>query len=108
MERNMKITVVGQQIDLGDNLRDYAEENLGAAVTKYFEDAIKGTVTFSKEKARTFIKADIFVHPLAGHDFSAEAEDVDAYKAFDLAVEKIETQLAKAKEKIKTEKYKAE
>ena len=45
----MQIIITGQQINLGDYLRSYAEKALEAAVSKYFADAISADVHVIKE-----------------------------------------------------------
>ena len=36
----MQIIITGQQINLGENLREYADNALTGAVSKYFEEAV--------------------------------------------------------------------
>ena len=44
----MKITVAGQQIDVGETLRDHVQDRLINGVGKYFDHAIDGHVAFSR------------------------------------------------------------
>ena len=40
----MQIIITGQQINLGENLREYADNALTGAVSKYFEAAVSADV----------------------------------------------------------------
>jgi len=42
----MKLIVKGQQIDVGDALREHVRESLDSVFGKYFGDAIDATVIF--------------------------------------------------------------
>ncbi|GHU02074.1 hypothetical protein FACS1894186_6050 [Alphaproteobacteria bacterium] len=102
----MQIKVSGQRISVGNSLAEYAQGKAGAAVAKYYEDARGITVAFSKEGGSAFVLCRILAAAGAGADFSAEAQDTDAYRAFDLALGKLESQLAKAKEKNSDRRHK--
>ena len=94
----MQIIITGQQINLGDNLRDYAEKALDAAVAKYFEEAVNADIRVAKEGAD--IKTEITVHPASGAIIRATGTSADAYASFDDAVSKIARQLRKYKNKL--------
>lgn len=95
----MKITIEGKQIDLGDALRQRAEDRIVDAVGKYFGDGIDGSITFSRNGQ--MIQADCAVH--IGHDIflKSQGSDGDAHGAFDLAAERIEKQLRRYKRRLK-------
>ena len=46
----MKITLSGNQVDIGDRLRNHVEENVLNAVNKYFPAPINCNVVFTKTK----------------------------------------------------------
>ena len=46
----MKITLSGNQVDIGDRLRNHVEENVLNAVNKYFPAPISCNVVFAKTK----------------------------------------------------------
>ena len=54
----MQIIITGQQINLGENLRDYAEKALDAAVAKYFEEAVNADIRVTKEGASSGFRYD--------------------------------------------------
>ena len=56
----MNLAINGKHVDIGETLRSHVEESLNTAVAKYFENALEGTVTFSRE-SRLF-RVDISVH----------------------------------------------
>ena len=94
----MQIIITGQQINLGDNLRSYAEKALEAAVSKYFSDAISADVHVIKEGEE--IKTDITVHPISGAMVKTTAFSADAYASFDGAVAKLSRQLSRYKNRL--------
>jgi ribosomal subunit interface protein len=95
----MHIKINGKHIDVGDALRVHVEERLGALVEKYFDNAVDGTVTFSRE-AHLF-KCDSQVHLSTGLTAQASASAEDIYAAFDSCVERIEKQLRRYKRRLK-------
>lgn len=94
----MQIIITGQQINLGDNLRDYADKALSGAVSKYFEEAVSADIKVAKDGA--LIKTDIMVRPVSGTVVNATGTAADAYASFDDAVAKISRQLRKYKNKL--------
>lgn len=94
----MQIIITGQQINLGDNLRSYAEKALENAVSKYFADAISADVRILKEGDE--IRTEIAVHPISGSLIKTTAYSADAYASFDGAVAKLSRQLGRYKNRL--------
>lgn len=94
----MQIIITGQQINLGENLRDYADKALDGVVSKYFEEAVSADIKVAKDGA--LIKTDITVRPAGGTVVHAAGTSADAYASFDDAVAKISRQLRKYKNKL--------
>lgn len=94
----MQILITGQQLNLGDNYREYAEKALDNTVSKYFEEAVSADVRVVKEGA--LVRAEITVHPQSGALVRASGLSSDAYAAFDEAAGKIARQLRKYKNKL--------
>lgn len=94
----MQILISGQQINLGDNFRVYAEEALDTAVSKYFDGAVSADIKVTKE--RTEIKTEVTVHPKTGAVIRSSATSADAYASLDGAVSRISRQLRKYKNRI--------
>ncbi len=97
----MQVSVTGQKIDIGAALKDHVESTLIESVTKYFEQAVRADVVFSK--SRYLFKADILVNEGTGTKVlvKANAEDGDVYAAFDQACDKIRKRLRRYKDRIK-------
>lgn len=98
----MKVLVTGQHLDVGDSFRAYIEESLDKNVKKYFEHAINAHVTLVKEKQH-LVTAEILINEGTGMGMTIKsaAQDFDAYRSFDIALDKVETQLKRYKGKIK-------
>lgn len=91
----MQLSISGKHLDVGDSLRTHASEAVAATVTRFFDHAIEGRVTFSQ--ARHLFRADIWVR--VAHDLVVQChgEATDAYGAFDAAHDRLGTRLARHK-----------
>lgn len=94
----MQILISGQQINLGDNFRVYAEGALDASVSKYFDEAVSADVKVTKEGSD--IKTEVTVHPKTGAIVRASAVSADAYASLDGAVSRLSRQLRKYKNRL--------
>ena len=94
---SMKILVSGKQVDLGDALRSHVTDRLNAAIKKYIEDAVSGSVVFSREG--TMFRCNCSVHVGTNIDMQADADDPEIYASFDKALEKLEKQVRRDKRK---------
>ena len=93
----MKITVTGQQIDVGEALRSYVQRRIVGSVTKYFDNAINAHVVFSHEGS--LFRTDVRVHVGKGMEWESHAEDTDIHTSFNAAIEHVEKQLRRYKRK---------
>lgn len=100
----MEIVVSGQNLSMTEALREYAEKKIGK-IDKYFAEAIEsGKVemvyhqTKSPEKSNE-AKVMVYMH---GALLAAKEEHEDMYAAIDLLFEKLEKQLKKYKNKMKS------
>ena len=100
----MKITLSGNQVDIGERLRQHVEENILNAVNKYFPAPVSCSVVFSKEK-ENFI-ADVTVHPAKNIILKGSGSAGDPYSAFDAANEHIATRLRRHKTRLNDHKGK--
>lgn len=98
----MEIKITGQHVDLGATLRAHIENSLSKSVAKYFDGAISGTVNMTKNRHHLFT-TEIMVNEGTGNGvlIKAEEDDADAHRSYDLALEKIEKQLRRYKNRIK-------
>lgn len=92
----MKITVVGRQMSVTDDLRALAEKKL-AKLDKYFESEEKATVTFSRKRNRENIEITISA---VNTVFRCETDDETFRNAIDRAVDTIDRQIRKNKTRL--------
>ncbi len=97
----MKVTVSGKNMNVGESLRQYAEDELQIKVTKYFERAIEAHIVFHKESH--LFCTDITVNEGTGNQsiIKGQGKADDVYAAFDQAADRIEKQLRRYKRKLK-------
>jgi len=95
----MQLSVKGKQIDVGDALTTHVQSALTSTVSKYFDNALEGTVHFSREGA--LFRTDISVH--VGHNILIQSHDEadEPYAAFDLACEKLGKRLRRYKRRLR-------
>jgi ribosomal subunit interface protein len=86
----MNLAINDKNIDIGEALSGRVEESLNAAVTKYFDNALEGTVTFLREAHLFWV--DISVHARRGMVMQGSAIHDDAYAAFYGALTRISKQ----------------
>ena len=101
----MKITVSGQQMDIGSSLQEYVQNEIEQKVSKFFERAVGADVIFSKKGS--FVHASIQVNEGTGvlPTIRGHGESQDAHAAFDIALKRIEQQLRKYKARIKNHRH---
>lgn len=97
----MQIAVNFRHMDASEPVRAYIEEKL-SRVKKYIEEPIDAQVVLSVEK-KIRHNAEITI-VAKGITIKASEETSDMYAAVDMAVDKIERQLKRYKEKIKMHK----
>ncbi len=102
--RIMKITLSGNQVDIGDRLRNHVEENVLNVVNKYFPAPVSCNVYFTKS-ADTFT-AEVTVHPAKNIILKGTGSAGDPYSAFDDANQHIATRLRRHKTKLNDHKGK--
>ena len=95
----MDISIKGKQLDVGDAMRGYAEDQLNSAVSKYFDRALDATVILSKE-GRLF-RAEISVHAGRGMVMQGGGQAGDLYPAFDGALDRITKRLRRYKRRLR-------
>lgn len=94
----MEIKLAGKNVKVTPSLRDYVQQKMGKA-QKYFDHIVWGQVFLFVEKRAQ--KAEMLLHA-PGQTFRALATAADLYSAIDLASDKIDVQLKKHKERIKS------
>lgn len=94
----MEIQLTAKQLKVTPALRDYVQQKMGKA-QKYFDHIVWGQAFLFVEKRAH--KAEMVVHA-PGQTFRALATAADLYSAIDLASDKIDAQLKKHKERLKS------
>lgn len=92
---------MGSNIEVGQSLTQYVEENLAKAVKKYFDKAIYADVHFSKNGHMFKVVLNVNEGVKGGITVKANAEAGDVYGCFNEAAEKCAKQLARYKSRIK-------
>jgi putative sigma-54 modulation protein len=100
----LPLTITGRHIEITDALRDHLTEKLEHAC-KLLDKISSTHVTLAVEKNRHLAEVVVQAH---GATLQAKEETHDMYSSIDLAVEKIQTQAKRLKEKIKDRKHLAE
>ena len=96
----MQIQISGKQIEIGQALPEAVRSRFDGVVGKYFNGGGTAHVVFSHEGA--FYRADISVHLDAGAVIKAEGDAADVHKAFDLALDRLQAQIRRYMEKLKS------
>ena len=91
----MHIQMTGQGITISPALRELTEKKL-QRIQPCRDDIFNIHITFHNKKMRKIIDANV---ALPGSTINVQAESSDMYKTVDLLMHKLETQLAKYKDK---------
>ncbi|SNS71655.1 ribosomal subunit interface protein [Sphingomonas laterariae] len=97
----MEIRVSGHQVDTGDALRAHVDERLQGIADKYFSRSLSAQVTFGKGPHDNGFSCDIVAHVMQGVILKGSANAMEAHPAFDLAADRIETQLRRYMNRLK-------
>lgn len=93
----MQVNISARHLELTDAISNYVNKKLGKC-QRYFDHLVWAQVILSVEKYRQV--AEIVIHA-AKTTFRSKEESIDLYAAIDLAIDKIDKQLHKYKEKSK-------
>ncbi|KJF75242.1 MULTISPECIES: ribosome hibernation-promoting factor, HPF/YfiA family [Rhizobium/Agrobacterium group] len=99
----MSVRVSGKHMEIGESFRQRIEDNIGLAVTKYFDGGYSGQVTVEKSGSR--FAADCKLHLDTGVVLHAAGQANDPQASFDAAAERIEKRLRRYKRKLKDHHY---
>ena len=95
----MQISITGNKIDIGESLTAHIEDGLESAVSKYFGNAIDGSVVLAREGHK--FRADVTVHIGRGIQVRAGETADDAYAAFDIAAAHLAKRLRRHKRRLR-------
>ena len=94
----MQVNLTGHHVDITDALRAYVDEKI-AKLERHFEHVTNDHVILSIEKLNR--KAEATVH-IAGADIFADSVHEDMYAAIDGLIDKLDRQVLRHKEKLKS------
>lgn len=94
----MQVNLTGHHVDITDALRAYVDEKI-AKLERHFDHVTNVHVILSVEKLNQ--KAEATVH-IAGADVFADAIHEDMYAAIDGLIDKLDRQVLRHKEKLKS------
>lgn len=92
----MQITITARHFELTKAIRDYVETSC-LKVKKYFDHIINIHVTLALENSRNI--CEIALHA-SKFNLQSQAEEMDMYLSIDTALDKIEAQIKKLKERV--------
>ncbi|WP_286237292.1 ribosome hibernation-promoting factor, HPF/YfiA family [Neptuniibacter halophilus] len=96
----MQINITGHHVELTDSMQNYVLEKL-QKIERHFDNITNVQVTLSVEKQRQKAEAEMHV---SGAQLFATHEHEDMYAAIDGLTDKLDRQVIKHKEKMKTHK----
>jgi putative sigma-54 modulation protein len=99
-EELMQINITFRHVEPSDSLKNYVNEKL-ERLKKYFDRVVEGHVVLSQEKIRYTAEITLSTN---GIRMNAKYECADFHSAIDNAISRMERQLKRHKEKIKSHK----
>jgi putative sigma-54 modulation protein len=99
----MQTSVTFKNLDPSDHLRDYVSDKLNR-FDKYLYNPAEASVVLSVEKFRHIAEVNIIGDRLS---INGKEETEDMYSAIDMALDKLEKQIKKGKEKVRERRAKA-
>lgn len=96
----MQIRVTGANIEVGQSLTEFVEDNLERSVKKYFENAVDAEVHFSKEGHLFKVMISVNEGVKGGIAVKSNASAGDVYGCFNEACEKAAKQLRRYKRRL--------
>ncbi|HSZ52247.1 MAG TPA: ribosome-associated translation inhibitor RaiA [Caulobacteraceae bacterium] len=96
----MRVQVSGKHVDVGDALRDKVEEEVTAAIGKYFERGGDAEVVVSRDGFN--FRVDCGVILASGQQLQSHGLAADAHSAFGQALAKVETRIRRYKRRLKS------
>jgi len=92
----MQITITARHFDLTNTIRDYVQESC-EKLSKYFDQIIHVHMILSLENSRNVVEMSLHASKF---NIQSEGVEMDMYMAIDSAIEKMEVQLKKLKDKV--------
>lgn len=97
VQEGYQINITGRNIVVTDAIRNYFLEKL-SKIDKFADRIVQANVTFDVQRSNQICKINLKMNNI---NVLSEANTTDMYASIDIAVDKLETQLLKYKNKIK-------
>lgn len=95
----MSLRITGKNIEVGEALRERANERIAQATDKYFDGGYSGHVTLGKDGFG--FRTECAIHLDSKVTLHVEAEAADAYASVDQAMTRMEKQLRRYHRRLK-------
>jgi len=92
----MDIRVSGHQVEVGEALRSYADEQMRGVDSKYRARIVSAQITFGKGPHDHGFTCEIVAYAPQGLVLKAEDRAAEAHPAFDSALEKVAKQIRRS------------
>lgn len=99
----MNIIVTGKQVEVTPAIEDHLRQGL-EKITKFFDGRIDAEAVLTVEKRAQWVEINLTAEGLHLH---GECTSEDLYKSIDVAISRIQTQLLRHKDRIRTRRRKA-
>ena len=96
----MQLNISGHHMNNGRSLEEYVAEKVQKNVNKYLKNAVNANVTFMKDNCGFKSLVTINKGEKKYQYIKGEAQGENAYRSFNLAMEKVQKQLRRYKRKV--------
>ncbi len=97
----MKVEVTARHMEVTDLVKDYAYEKV-ERLEKFFDNVRKMEVILDKEKTNERYSAEMIASATKGQVLVCHSTDISATAALDMVADKMERQLTRFKEKLRS------
>ncbi len=97
----MAVRITGHHVEVTEQIRNYIEKEI-TRLDKFFDGIIDVEVLLKQDTKHNHLKEVGIMVKVYEHKLTAKANDQDILKAFDKSLTKVEKQLIKFKDKLKS------
>jgi len=97
----MALKITGHHVEMSEQLKSYIQKEI-TRLDKFFNGIIDTEVILRQDTKHNHLKEAEILVKVYEHKLTAKATDQDIFKAFDKSLTKVERQLVKFKDKIKS------
>lgn len=95
----MSITISGKHLEVGDALRQHIENGINSISHRYFGDPIEAHVVMAKETHQYSVDLSVLI--TRHFVVRTHAADIDPYRCFDLAADRMEHRIQRYKSRLR-------